>query len=176
MAGMQVVLFRHGVAEDPAVFAREGSSDSERPLTDKGARRTRRAATGLVRILPLPHVVGTSPYVRARQTADIVADACKAAGRVPERDTVDAMQPGGDRQEICRWLARRSTTEVAVLVGHQPDLSGLMAWFTSGQPDGFARFKKAGGCLIEFSSRPEQGAGELLWFLPPAVLRRIAKD
>lgn len=174
MAGMQVVLFRHGIAEDREAFARTGAPDSQRPLTDKGAQRTRQAATGLVSVLPGPYVVGTSPYERASQTADIVASACAAAGRPPERATLDAMQPGGDPLEVCRWLADRSAADVAVLVGHEPDLSDLMAWFTCDRADGFAHFKKAAACLVEFPSLPERGGGALHWFLPPAVLRRLA--
>lgn len=174
MESMQVVLFRHGIAEDREAFARTGRPDSERPLTDKGMRRTRQAADGLVSILPGARVVAASPYERARQTADIVAGACADAGRPPERATLDAMQPGGDPLEICRWLADRPATDVAVLVGHEPDLSALMAWLTSGRANGSARFKKAAACLVEFPSLPERGRGALHWFLPPAILRRLA--
>lgn len=174
MADMQVVLVRHGIAEDREVFARTGEPDSQRPLTDRGARRTRQAAAGLASVLPGPCVVAASPYERARQTADIVASACANAGRPPERATLEAMRPGGDPLEICRWLADQAATDVAILVGHEPDLSDLTAWFTSGRADGFARFKKAAACLVAFPSLPERGGGALHWFLPPAVLRRLA--
>lgn len=173
MAGMQVVLFRHGIAEDREAFT--GSPDSERPLTNKGVRRTCEAAAGLLRILPDVDVIGTSPYLRARQTADAIAGVWADARRTPARDTVDALQPGGDRPEICRWLAARPGGDTAVLVGHEPDLSDLTAWFTAGSPDGFARFKKAGAGLIGFAAAPERGRGELLWLIPPAILRRLAE-
>lgn len=173
---MQIVLFRHGVAEDQDAFARTGLPDADRPLTDKGTARTRQAAAGLMTLIGEPDAVVASPYVRARQTADIVAEICEGAGGAPDRELLDAMRPGGDAGEIARWLARRGRSETAVLVGHEPDLSDLMAWFTSGQPDGFARFKKSGACLIELTAVPAQGSGELLWLLPPAILRRLAKD
>lgn len=176
MVAMQVVLFRHGIAEDRESFALSGSPDCDRPLTDKGTRRTRRAAAGLLRVLSAPDIVGTSPYVRARQTADIVARVCEEAGRAPERDTIDAMQPGGDPQKICRWLVERPAGDTAVLVGHEPDLSGFMAWLTVGKADGFARFKKSGACLIELPAGPARGSGELQWVLPPTVLRWLAQD
>lgn len=175
MATMQVALFRHGIAENRESFVRSGSPDSDRPLTDKGTRRTRQAAAGLLHVLSAPDVVGTSPYLRARQTADIVARVCEDAGRAPERDTIDAMRPGGDPREICQWLAKRPADDTAVLVGHEPDLSGFMAWLTAGSRDGFARFKKAGACLIELPGQPARGAGELQWVLPPAVLRWLAQ-
>lgn len=171
---MKIVLFRHGIAEDREVFARTGLPDSERPLTGKGEQKTRRAAVGLVSVLATVEVIGTSPYTRARQTADIVARACAEAGRKPEQGVVDAMQPGGGPPEICRWLADKDADAIVVLVGHEPDLSQLAAWLTSGEPDSFMRFRKAGACLINFPSRPVQGSGELLWLMPPAVLQRLA--
>lgn len=171
---MQVVLFRHGIAEDREAFAQTGRPDSERPLTDQGMRRTRQAADGLASILPGASVVAASPYERARQTADIVEGACAAAGRPPERAVLDALQPGGEPLAICRWLADRPAADAAVLVGHEPDLSGLMAWLTSGRTQGGVRFKKAAACLVAFPSLPEQGRGSLHWFLPPAILRRLA--
>ncbi|MDZ7839704.1 MAG: phosphohistidine phosphatase SixA [Gammaproteobacteria bacterium] len=171
---MQVVLFRHGIAEDREEFARAGRPDSDRPLTGKGAERTRRAAAGLLSVLDGVDCVAASPYVRARQTADIVADRCAEAGRAPERDSLDAMQPGGDYGAVLRWLGARDIRDTVVLVGHEPDLSGLMAWLIAGRRDGFARFKKSGACLIGFAAPPARGDGELLAFLPPAVLRQLA--
>lgn len=174
MAGMQVVLFRHGIAEDREIFAGRGLPDSERPLTGKGGRRTRQAARGLACLLPALDAIGTSPYLRARQTADIVAGVYEEAGRVPERETIDAMRPGGELMEVRRSLERELNRDVVALVGHEPDLSELMAWFTTGRPEGHARFKKAGACLIEFPGRPGRGDGELLWLVPPSILRRLA--
>lgn len=173
---MQLVLFRHGIAEDREEFARTGRPDSDRPLTGKGAEKTCRAAAGLLRVLDGADCVAASPYVRARQTANIVADRCAEAGRAPERDTLEAMQPGGDPGVIAQWLAGRDAGDTVVLVGHEPDLSDLMAWLTAGQQDGFARFRKSGACLIGFASPPARGGGELLAFLPPSVLRRLAGD
>jgi phosphohistidine phosphatase len=176
MSGMQVVLFRHGPAEDRETFSRTGRPDRERPLTDKGARRTRQAAGGLASLLPGANLVGASPYTRARQTADIIAEVYEDAGRSPEKLVVDAMQPGAEPEDVCRLLAARSSDAAAVLVGHEPDLSSLMAWLTSGQPDGFAHFGKAAACLIELPASPARGSGELLWFLPPSILRRLAES
>lgn len=171
---MQIVLFRHGIAEDREAFAAGGRPDSERPLTARGGQRTRQAASGMLCLLPEAVVVAASPYVRARGTADIVAEVYGAAGQAPERDTIDDLQPGGRPANVRRWLEARAPDGAVVLVGHEPDLSNLMAWFVAGEPAGFARFKKAGACLVEFGSGPRRGEGELVWFLPPAVLRRLA--
>ncbi|HWH77607.1 MAG TPA: phosphohistidine phosphatase SixA, partial [Candidatus Binatus sp.] len=72
-AAMNLYLMRHGIAvaaNDPAV-----GHDSERPLTNKGVKRMRRAARGLRRLkIPFDAIL-TSPVLRARQTAEIVAAA-----------------------------------------------------------------------------------------------------
>ncbi|MBM4283082.1 MAG: phosphohistidine phosphatase SixA, partial [Deltaproteobacteria bacterium] len=69
---MRVTLFRHGLAHDrsdPACPA-----DPERALTDEGKKKTRRAAKGLGVVGCRPTRILTSPYVRARQTAELVAE------------------------------------------------------------------------------------------------------
>lgn len=168
---MQIVLVRHGVAEDRETFQ---GPDAERSLTGKGERRTREAAAGLRSLLPELAVVGTSPYVRARQTAKIIAAVYAESGRRPELETVDAMQPGGEPAAVSDWLGRLGGAEHVALVGHEPDLSGLMAWLTTGESDDYARFKKAGACLIECPATPGRGEGELQWLMTPAALRRLA--
>ena len=68
---MNLYLMRHGIAlpqDDPSV-----ASDSERPLSHKGVKRMRKAAKG-VRRLDIPFdALLTSPLLRARQTAEIIA-------------------------------------------------------------------------------------------------------
>ena len=56
----------HGTPEVP---------EDERPLTPRGEKRFRVAAKGLARICRRPDVLLSSPLVRARQTADIAAEA-----------------------------------------------------------------------------------------------------
>lgn len=170
---MRIVLFRHGIAEDPEASAGAGLPDSERALTGKGERRTREAASGLMSLLPDLAVIGASPYLRARQTADIIAGVYGGSGREVKREILDDMRPGGSPSGICRWLEQHVRDDVAALVGHEPDLSGLTARFTTGEAHDFTRFKKAGACLIEFPSVPARGGGELVWLLTPAVLRRL---
>jgi len=73
---MRIYLFRHGEAlskEDPSV-----SSDAERPLIDEGIKRTRQAAEGMNNMGLTFDAVFTSPWLRARQTAQV---ACEALGK-----------------------------------------------------------------------------------------------
>ena len=72
---MDLLVIRHAIAMDRDEFAETGQPDSERPLTDFGRRRMRKNARGLRAIVDTPEVIGTSPYPRAAETAEIVADA-----------------------------------------------------------------------------------------------------
>ena len=68
---MELFILRHGIAE-----LRDASSsmkDSERSLTLEGERKTRRIAKGMEALALSFDVILTSPFRRARQTADIVA-------------------------------------------------------------------------------------------------------
>ena len=64
--------------------------------------------------------------------------------------------------------------EAIALVGHEPDLGKLAGTLLFGAPAHVA-IKKAGACAIEFESRAGAGGGRLLWFMPPRMLRRMAR-
>ena len=70
---MRLLFIRHAIAEDRDEWAKSGRPDAERPLTDRGRDRMRRAARGLARLLPRPDLIATSPYLRAAETAAIVS-------------------------------------------------------------------------------------------------------
>ena len=64
MKGFELCFFRHGIAvdrEDPSV-----TSDTDRPLTEEGTRKTRAAAEGLKRMDLDFDLILTSPWLRAR--------------------------------------------------------------------------------------------------------------
>ena len=79
---MNLYLMRHGIAlpqDDPSV-----TQDGDRPLSHKGIKRMREAAKGVRRLkIPFDGVL-TSPLLRARQTAEIVASALDMETRLEE--------------------------------------------------------------------------------------------
>ena len=76
---MKLYFLRHGEAGDPAQW--EGN-DAERPLTDDGRRRMALEARTMRRLeLGVDRVI-TSPLLRARQTAEIVAVELKRKDRL----------------------------------------------------------------------------------------------
>lgn len=163
---MRILIVRHAPAEDKARFAKTGKPDSARPLTPDGRKKMKKAARGLKRLLPKLDVIAASPFTRARQTAEILA------GGYRRRRVVEfaELKPGGDPEALAARL--KNLGKIAALVGHEPHLSGLTAYFMGG---GKAPLKKGGACLLEFPSVPAPSAATLIWSLPPKVLRVLGQ-
>lgn len=161
---MQVLIVRHAIALPRGA---PDVADAERPLTPRGRRRFASAARGLARLVPRPDVLLSSPWLRARQTAEVLAEAC--GGPAVTTEATLAGQPPGKVEAAL--LAHRRRALVA-LVGHEPYLSALLAWaLGSGEAAGL-EFRKGGAALLEAPGGRLRGA-RLVWFLPPRLLRRL---
>lgn len=165
---MQLLIVRHADAGDREEFARTGKPDSERPLSAKGRTQLESVAPALVRILPDIGVIVTSPYARARQTAEMLRKSWQA-GPLEETDT---LQPEMRPAAFGKFLAARDE-DVVVCVGHEPHLSALAAWLTTGSADSYMDFRKGGACLVDFDDAPRKGAGSLRWLFGPKELKAL---
>jgi phosphohistidine phosphatase len=162
---MQVVLIRHARAEERTLFKR----DRTRALTEDGRRRMRKAARGLHALLPGLTQIATSPLLRARQTAEIVAAVYAGIDTV----SLPALSPGAAPRAVLAWLRAQPADATLALVGHEPDLGLLAGWLLSGKPTGFVQFKKGAAALIEFVDAPAAGKGTLAWLLTAAQLAEL---
>ena len=115
---MHLLIVRHAIA---VPHGTPEIADEERPLTDTGRRRFRRVAKGLARMVRRPDALLTSPLRRARQTAEILADAWKDIEPQDEPSLAS-----GDFAGLEAALARYRPEELIVVVGHEPDLSMLV--------------------------------------------------
>ena len=68
---MDIYLIPHRIAYEPGEPGYE--DDTQRPLTDKGRDKMRKVARVLKRLNLKPNVILSSPYLRARETAEILA-------------------------------------------------------------------------------------------------------
>ncbi len=164
---MWIHLLRHGIAfdrEDPRC-----PPDPQRPLTDKGVTRTRAVATGLRRIGLEIDAILTSPYLRARQTADIVHDAL--APEVPLKQ-LSSLVPDGEPATILKAIVAKKF-DAPLCVGHAPSLDALVAYVV-GCDGPVLRLKKAGLCSL-FIYRAARGGGRLHAVLPPGMLRGLGQ-
>lgn len=146
-----------------------GIPDDERPLTPRGEKRFRTAARGLARALPRPDELIASPLPRALRTAEIAAEAW---GRIDA--ATDAALAGGSVEDVLDLLASRSGNSMIALVGHEPQVSELVARLLGAQNASRMGFRKGAACLIDIPGPPREG-GVLVAFLPPRVLRALAQ-
>ena len=161
---MKLLLLRHAIA---APAGTSGIGDENRPLTAKGRKRFKKAAGGLAEIMSTPDVLLTSPLLRARETADIAG---KAWGLKP---TPEPLLAGGRPEAVLAAVSAHSKCAVVVLVGHEPDLSELLAHVTGGHSER-SPFRKGGAALVELDDEAA-GSGRLIWFMPPRLLRALGR-
>ena len=144
--------------------------DSQRPLTPEGLKQARKAAAGLRRSgLRLTRVY-SSPYVRARQTAEAAAEELKFKEKIA---FTPALEPGGDFGEL-EALLRKTDHETVLLVGHEPSIGHFVSCLL-GEDDGLPiEFEKAAVCRLDVVSRSPLKA-TLRWFLPPRLAKQLRK-
>jgi phosphohistidine phosphatase len=156
----QLWLLRHAEAEPHGT-----RTDSERRLTERGERQARAAGIALGRLEVVFEAVLFSPKVRARQTAELVAEQWAAAER--ERLRVHPPLAGGfDVRQARDALATVAADGCLLLVGHEPDLSRVVGDLTGGRVD----LKKGGLAVV----RLEGVGGELAVVMRPRELALIA--
>lgn len=163
------VLFRHGIAVDREEWT---GKEADRPLTDKGKRRVRRAAAGLRRLDVRPTHVLTSSLIRAVETARLLHTAF--AVRSPLQ-LVSELLPDVPSERVADLLQDLPPDSCVICVGHEPQLGMAASLLLSGRPSTAFPLKKAGACLIEMSFPAKPGRGRLLWWLTPSQLRTIGK-
>jgi len=160
---MQILLFRHGIAED---IGPDGT-DASRRLTEEGVRKTTIIARGLTKFADSPNRIMTSPKQRAIQTAQLVGN---AFGVQPE---VTPLLGEENLQAIAGMLAKLPFHRV-LIVGHEPTLSSLASWLCTGEINGFLGLKKAGCACIEWSNPTIPAT--LIWLATPKLLLAAASE
>lgn len=173
---IELYLMRHGIAANLG----EGGilNDADRPLTPDGRARMKLAAAGIRKLELKFNVILTSPLLRARQTAEAVAEILELQHRVK---ILESLAPGrafvegeGRHAEIFLELGGYQFDR-ALLVGHMPDLSELASYLLAGNRNLNVEFKKGSVCAIEVASLPPRGPGLLLWQMTPKQLRLLGK-
>ena len=144
--------------------------DEERPLTEKGIKRMRQVATGLLALdLEVDRIV-TSPLPRARATAEIVAEALGARDRL---ETSEVLNTRSDAAKVERWLRDRVEDRL-MLVGHNPTLSDLVSLLVVGTTMPLVCDLKKGGIAALSRRAGASGLYALAWVAPPRLTRRLA--
>jgi phosphohistidine phosphatase len=140
--------------------------DSKRPLTSEGITRMKQIARGLARLGVSFDQILTSPLVRARQTAEVLAE--HVDGK-PPINLAQSLVPGGKFTALVDDLAKYSRRSRIALVGHEPDLGQFAARLLGARTS--IEFRKGGICRIDVDALPPTGPGHLRWFATPKMLR-----
>ena len=164
---MKLVIVRHAAAVE-----RDGGIPEEwRYLTPEGREFFRRTARTLMKEGVKPDLILTSPLLRAVQTADILAEALAYGGPLLARGE---LRPGFDLAALQQLLAEFQAHKELVLVGHEPDLSSLVAALLA-LPDGFA-FKKGAAIRLKLDPADPQGSAAFQWLAAGKKVVTTAKE
>jgi phosphohistidine phosphatase len=164
MPPSELYLVRHAIA---AERGEEWPDDNKRPLTERGIVRFKDVVRGLKELDFAVDEIFTSPLVRAKQTADLLAAGVDGK---PSVKVLDALAPGHSSSVVVSHLAEASRRRRIALVGHEPGLGELAAHLIGAKRP--LPFRKGGVCRIDVEGLTSRRPGVLLWFIPPRVLRK----
>lgn len=155
---MKVYFLRHGIAVEAGDWK---GSDYDRPLTDEGRKKMANEAKALKQLDLGLDAILTSPLVRAKDTAAIVAESLKMQVKEDERLGGDF-----DMTALEAILKDHADAKTLMLVGHEPSFSAVI-----GRVIGEARLdlKKGGLACVDLPDASTV-TGELLWLVPPKLL------
>ena len=161
---MQLLIVRHGIAVESGTA---GIPDDERPLTPEGEKKFRQAARGIAQVVDKPYAILSSPLPRAHRTAELLSEAFAGVTL-----TATPALSSGSFEDLFAQLGDYPKKALLAIVGHEPTLSSLLAKLLGAKRGGNFEFKKGGAALVELHGGLGDG-GQLLFFLPPKVLRAI---
>ncbi len=153
---MKLYFLRHGIADWPDW---DPARAHERPLTKDGVKKMKDQAQALAELDIQIDAVLSSPYARAYQTADIVAGKLGLEVKIEPR-----LAPGFNADKLKEIAAAFSDNQALLLVGHEPNLSMVIAELTGG---GRVQMKKGALARVDVNHELQ---GELVWLLQPRIL------
>lgn len=155
---MILYVLRHGIAEDHA----PSGDDADRRLTDEGRRKLALILGRARQAGAAPEIIVSSPYVRARQTAEIAAE------RLGSSDTLSLSQtlyPYSDVRETWQEVRGWRELDSVMLVGHNPHLTDLVSTLVGGGGRGGVGMKKGALARLEIDPLSPEPRGWLEWLL-----------
>jgi phosphohistidine phosphatase len=159
-------FLRHGIAVEPDEWT---GRDFDRPLTREGIERMEREARAIADLSLELDVLVTSPLLRARQTAEILADRLQLRGETIQDDRLAG---GFDARRLSEILAEHDTARAVMLVGHEPTMSATIGRIIGDASIELKKAALAGVALTDACAT----RGTLICLIPPKVLAKLGKD
>jgi phosphohistidine phosphatase len=159
---MELYLFRHGIAED----GKPGKPDSSRELTEEGRGRTADVAKLARKAGVRPSLILTSPYARARQTAQIAAEVLGYQSNILP---IDSLVPHSSPENLWKDIRDHAEQPAILLAGHEPLLGHMVAYLLN-SPSLRVDMKKAALARIDLESLRAVPHGVLRWMIVPKMV------
>jgi phosphohistidine phosphatase len=167
---MNLYIIRHAIAVEPGTPGYE--EDSLRPLTEKGCKKMHMIAKGLRTFDVKLDLILSSPYLRACQTAEILADVFKMTDRLAFSENLIPMSAAN---QLIGEINERYSVDSLAIVGHEPALSSLISELLAGSPTISINMKKGGVCCLALDDLRIERSATLEWLLTPAQLVKLAE-
>lgn len=153
---MNLYLVRHADAKSE-------QEDILRPLSEKGVNEIKKIAHHLSKLNPEIDQMFHSTKLRAKQTAEILAEKLKPAKGISEAKD---LSPQDDPR---KWAERLNETfNNIMLVGHLPHLEMLTSLLLAGDMDkDIIVLPTAGIACLE---RDDEGTWSLQWMITPEII------
>jgi phosphohistidine phosphatase len=158
---LELYLLRHAIAEDRSVTGK----DADRRLTAEGIDKLRKVLKLARDAGVQPVLILSSPYLRAKQTAEIAAEVLKYDGDIEESA---AFTPDSPPQAAWTDLRGRKGYESILVAGHEPLLSATASWML-GSSRIMVDFRKSALVRIDFESVGPEPRGILRWMITPKL-------
>ena len=162
---MKIYLIRHGVAREPV--SADFEADSQRPLTAEGRDAITRIAHALKKLDVRPDLILSSPYVRAEQTAAILAKEFDLEKRLV---LSELLAPEGKAEEIIGMIVENYMVDELLIVGHLPCLALLASFLAASNFALAINLKKGGVCCLLADDLHLEPHAALEWLLTPKIL------
>jgi phosphohistidine phosphatase len=161
---MEIYFLRHANAGRPNI---NREKDEQRPLDKTGIEQCQVMGGALASLGVKPDVIISSPLVRARETASIVAD------EIGHREKIvldNAMRPDAEYSDFQQLLARYKSADAIMVVGHNPSQTEFLNRLLTGNSSEAIELKKGAVARIDMEARKP---AVLKWIMPPKVVRAI---
>ncbi len=162
---MDLYVIRHGIAVDldsPGL-----GDDSLRPLSDKGRKKMLLIAAGLLKMGVRFNLILSSPYARARETAEILADVLQTEDKPFLSEHLSLL---GDLDLLVDEIFEHRQLESLALVGHEPGLTSLISFLLTGNFSAVINLKKGAVCCLTMDQANLTKKAVLDWMLTPSQL------
>ena len=170
-----LTLLRHGKSDWNADYA----TDFDRPLKARGRRDAPEMGEYFARLDLVPDLIVSSPAVRARQTAELFADASGYHQAIRWEDSVYAAS-SGELMSVLRRLPDHA--EHVLLIGHNPGFEDLAARLVGSNAYGMAlglRLPTAAAAhlslAVDYWRDVQANTGQLQWLITPKVMRKLVE-